>query len=63
MRIVVIVAALIVGLVGLGMSICGGAFLLNSHVDSLQGAWFLLLPLGSIAAGVSLIWICLKMID
>jgi hypothetical protein len=64
-RIVPIVVGLIVGLVGLFMSVCGGGFLISLGYDALQdlfgahgnssafgGLFLLLLPAGSLALGI-----------
>jgi hypothetical protein len=64
MRFVVVAIVLVIGLIGLGMSMCGGVFLFSSLISSLngnfQGGWVLLLSLGSIAVGVLLLWVCEK---
>jgi ammonia channel protein AmtB len=65
MRIVPIVVGLIVGLVGLFMSVCGGGFLVSLGYDTLRnlfgvhrdpgaigGLFVLLLPTGSLALGI-----------
>jgi hypothetical protein len=62
MRFVVIAMALLIGLIGLGMSVCGGTFLLSSLAGHIDGAWEVLLPLGSLAVGALLLWVCVKMI-
>jgi cell division protein FtsX len=65
MRIVAIVGGLMVGLLGLLMSVCGGGFLLSLGYDTLRrlfgahrdpnaigGLLFLLVPAGSLALGI-----------
>jgi hypothetical protein len=65
MRIVSIVVGLVVGLVGLFMSVCGGGFLVSLGYDAwrnlfgvhrdpsaINGLFVLLLPAGSLALGI-----------
>jgi hypothetical protein len=65
MRIVAIVCGLVVGLVGLLMSVCGGGFrvsmgydtlrgLFGAHPDpsAINGLFMLLVPAGSLALGI-----------
>jgi hypothetical protein len=67
MRMVVIVGGLVVGLLGLLMSVCGGGFmfslgygalrnLFSAHRDpsAINGLFFLLIPAGSLALGIVL---------
>jgi hypothetical protein len=65
MRIVAIVGGLLVGLLGLFMSVCGGGFLVSFGYDTLRylfgthrdpsainGLFLLLLPAGSLVLGI-----------
>jgi hypothetical protein len=65
MRIVAIVGGLVVGLLGLFMSVCGGGFLASMGYDTLRnlfgthrdpsavnGLFLLLIPAGSLALGI-----------
>jgi hypothetical protein len=68
MRIVPILVALIVGLVGLFMSVCGGGFLASEGYDAWRspgpnnGLLELLLPAGSLALGIVVCRFAYKMI-
>ena len=57
LRLLSVVAAVIVGMIGLAMSLCGGGFLLGGGFSYMEWPW-VLLALGSLAAGVLLIWAC-----
>jgi hypothetical protein len=65
MRIIPILAGLVIGLVGLFMSVCGGGFLASMGYDTwrnlfgaqrnpgaINGLFTLLLPAGSLALGI-----------
>ncbi len=54
MRALTIVAALLLGLIGLLMSLCGGGFLLTTRPD--MGIAVIAVP--SVLAGLLLIWGC-----
>ena len=54
MRVLAVLAALFVGLIGLAMSLCGGGFLLAA-LSPFNPA-LLLLTLGSLAVGILLLW-------
>jgi len=63
MRILVIVIALIAGLIGLAMSVCGGVFLLAAGGSmSGEGGGVALLALPSIVVGALLVWACVKIV-
>lgn len=66
-RIVIIIAALFFGLVGLGMSLCGGGFLLAALKEDLQrksnevsGIAAIALP--SLLIGIGVVWICWRIL-
>ena len=61
LRVLAVLAALFLGLIGLAMSLCGGGFLLMS-LPSFN--WQLaLLELGSIAIGLLLIWGAFRLVE
>jgi hypothetical protein len=64
MRILGTVAALLLGLIGLLMSLCGGGFTLMAVLSGDHSALgILVLSLPSLAAGMSLFWGALKVKD
>ena len=66
-RMVIIIAALFFGLVGLGMSLCGGGFLLATLMDAAQhgsseftGIAAIALP--ALLIGIGVAWVCLRIL-
>ena len=64
MRILSIVTALLLGLIGLLMSLCGGGFTLVAVLSGDRGAWGILaISLPSLAFGLSFVWGAMKLKD
>lgn len=62
MRILGIVGALLLGLIGLLMSLCGGGFTLVTVLSGDRGMWGILaISLPSLAFGLSFVWGALKL--
>ena len=62
MRILGIVAALLLGLIGLSMSLCGGGFTLVAVLSSDRGMLGVLaISLPSLAFGLSFVWGAMKL--
>jgi hypothetical protein len=64
-RILIILAALIFGLIGLGMSLCGGGFLVAGLLDSIQrksteNMGFVAMALPALLIGIGLTVVCFK---
>jgi hypothetical protein len=55
MRALTIVVALLLGLIGLLMSLCGGGFLLNS-LFAPGDAWIAVIAVPCVLAGLGLLW-------
>lgn len=58
LRILAVIGILLVGLLGLFMSLCGGTFLIAGllHQDGSLGFWPIAAPCAG--AGVALVWLC-----
>ena len=64
MRVLGIVAALLLGLIGLLMSLCGGGFTLVAVLSGDRGMFGVLaISLPSLAFGISFIWGAMKLKD
>ena len=66
-RILIILAALFFGLIGLGMSLCGGGFLFAALTDAIQrrsseymGYAYIALP--ALLIGIGITWLCLRIL-
>lgn len=60
-RALMIVMALLLGIVGLLMSLCGGGFSLMSMGDS-GAAGILAMSVPSVFLGIGLIWLCVRIL-
>jgi hypothetical protein len=64
-RVVIIVAALVFGLIGLGMSLCGGGFLFSVLFGIIKSgrqdyAGFLVIALPALLIGIALTVVCFR---